>query len=92
MAPADRVDEMRTRCFPGASKLPRFTLSFAVDFDGTLESRSVQGTLAGPALACLNAYLKTWVFPPPDNGRRSWLRYPVDLVPAAGAPPPRSTP
>ncbi|MFH2007173.1 MAG: AgmX/PglI C-terminal domain-containing protein [bacterium] len=59
-------------------------LRLLTDYDGSVSTAGVTGRL--PRLAnrtCLVRRMKLWDFPPPDNGHRTWVLYP--LLPRAAA-------
>jgi TonB family protein len=92
-----RLPALLKTCLKGAVLKKRRwppKLSLIVDYDGTVQTATVSGRLPKRAIRkCLVDRVKLWDFPPPDNGHRTWVYWP--LVPktvttktrAAGARP-----
>lgn len=53
-------------------------LSLIVDYDGTVQTATVSGRLPRRTIRkCLTDRVKLWDFPPPDNGHRTWVYWPL---------------
>lgn len=53
-------------------------LSLIVDYDGTVQTATVSGRLPKRTMrTCLTDRVKLWDFPPPDNGHRTWVYWPL---------------
>lgn len=53
-------------------------LSLIVDYDGTVQTATVSGRLPRRTIRkCLVDRIKLWDFPPPDNGHRTWVYWPL---------------
>lgn len=95
-----RLPALREACWKGGPPTSSPLLRFVVDFDGTSQTADLSGRVPTRAAhACLLKQLRAWDFPPPDNGYRTWVYYPLFPVKSPGtpgapraAPPPRRTP
>jgi TonB family protein len=53
-------------------------LTVIVDYDGTVQTATVSGRLPRRTIRkCLVDQVKLWDFPPPDNGHRTWVYWPL---------------
>ena len=53
-------------------------LRLLTDYDGSVSTAGVTGRLPrGAKRSCLVGRMKLWDFPPPDNGHRTWVLYPL---------------
>ncbi len=53
-------------------------LTIIVDYDGTVQTATVSGRLPRRTIRkCLVDRVKLWDFPPPDNGHRTWIYWPL---------------
>ena len=73
-----RLPALRTECLKDATlkRIPR--LHLLIDYDGSIQNAGLYGRIPRRAQRrCLIAKMKTWDFPPPDNGHRTWVIYPL---------------
>ncbi|MDY0002124.1 MAG: hypothetical protein RBU30_12575 [Polyangia bacterium] len=85
-----RLPALHKDCWKGEPPARSPIIRLVVDYDGTLQTTDLSGRIATRSVhQCLLGKLRAWIFPPPDNGYRTWVYYP--LFPAkrpgaAGAP------
>lgn len=73
-----RLSGLRKACLGGAAPKHRVQLRVTVDFDGSVQTAGLYGRLRSRAARrCLVAALRKWTFPPPDNGHRTFVFYPL---------------
>lgn len=76
-----RLPALLKTCLKGAVLKKRRwppKLSLIVDYDGTVQTASVSGRLPRRTIRkCLVDRIKLWDFPPPDNGHRTWVYWPL---------------
>ncbi len=66
-------------------------LTIIVDFDGTVQTTSVSGRLPARSMRkCITDRVALWDFPPPDNGHRTWIYWPLRSSRPRPASPRRS--
>jgi len=65
-------------------------LRLLIDFDGSVQTAGLSGRVRRRGTRrCLIKRLKGWDFPPPDNGHRTWVLYPMFPPPAKASVPGR---
>jgi hypothetical protein len=76
-----RLPALLKRCLKGAALTNRRwppRLNIIVDYDGTVQTATVSGRLPRRAVRkCLVDHVRLWDFPPPDNGHRTWVYWPL---------------
>jgi len=76
-----RLPALLKTCLKGAVLKKRRwppKLSLIVDYDGTVQTATVSGRLPRRTIRkCLVDRVKLWDFPPPDNGHRTWVYWPL---------------
>jgi len=72
-----RLGGLASACLGGTLPKRRIQLRVTVDFDGSVQTAGLYGRLRSRAARqCIVAKLKKWIFPPPDNGHRTFVYYP----------------
>jgi len=76
-----RIPVLLKTCLKGAVLKKRRwppKLTVIVDYDGTVQTATVSGRLPRRTIRkCLVDRVKLWDFPPPDNGHRTWVYWPL---------------
>ncbi len=76
-----RLPGVLKTCLKGAAiKRRRWPpkLTVIVDYDGTVQTTTVSGRLPKRTMRkCITDRVKLWDFPPPDNGHRTWVYWPL---------------
>ena len=76
-----RLPALLKTCLQGAALTRRRwppKLSLILDYDGTVQTATVSGRLPRRIIRkCLVERVKRWDFPPPDNGHRTWVYWPL---------------
>lgn len=87
-----RLPALREECWTTKQPARSPTIRLVTEFDGTIQTADLSGRIPNRTIhRCLVARLKTWDFPPPDNGHRTWIFYPLfsGQRPPTKSPPPR---
>jgi hypothetical protein len=89
-----RLPGLRKACLKGQQdKLRRRRrhppkVRLLIDFDGSTQTAGLSGRVPRRRMRrCLVSRLKGWDFPPPDNGHRTWVLYPLFPSPPSSSPP-----
>jgi TonB family protein len=76
-----RLPPLLKKCLGGAVLKKRRwppKLTVIVDYDGTVQTATISGRLPRRTIRkCLLDRVKLWDFPPPDNGHRTWVYWPL---------------
>lgn len=89
-----RLPGLREGCWTGDPPKTSPLINLVVDYDGKQQSSDVTGRFPKATVrTCLQKRLRLWDFPPPDNGHRTWVYYPLFPAPSPGTPQaPRDAP